>query len=117
MEERLKTFIRENSVLAEKGDFSHEYSPIVRFVHHQVVETARDCLKKSEDKLITRGYFYEMSENLERLLSEVSFPFNFLNKRIIIIIIDRMYVEKALVSLLSILYRLLSIVEVRIFIG
>lgn len=71
MEERLKTFIRENSVLAEKGDFCHEHSPIVRFVHHQVVEMARDCLKKSQDKLITRGYFYEMSENLERLLLEV----------------------------------------------
>ena len=31
---------------------------------------ARDCLQKSEDKLITSRYFYEMSENLEKLLSQ-----------------------------------------------
>lgn len=31
---------------------------------------ARDCLHKSHAKLITSRYFYEMSENLERLLSE-----------------------------------------------
>uniref|UniRef100_A0A1B6MUK8 non-specific serine/threonine protein kinase n=1 Tax=Graphocephala atropunctata TaxID=36148 RepID=A0A1B6MUK8_9HEMI len=70
MEERLNTFIKENSALAEQGNYGHECSPIVRFVHHQVVEMARDCLKKSQEKLITRGYFYEMSENLERLLLE-----------------------------------------------
>ena len=43
---------------------------IVRFVHHQTLEMARDCLQKSEDKLITSRYFYEMSENLEKLLSQ-----------------------------------------------
>lgn len=31
---------------------------------------ARDCLHKSEAKLITSQYFYELSENLERLLVE-----------------------------------------------
>jgi len=31
---------------------------------------ARDCLQKSEDKLITSRYFYEMSENLEKLLAQ-----------------------------------------------
>lgn len=31
---------------------------------------ARDCLHKSEAKLITSQYFYELSENLERLLLE-----------------------------------------------
>lgn len=72
MEDRLKTFIRENTLLVEQGDFNQPCGPIVRFVHHQVVETARDCLKKSQEKLITRGYFYEMSENLERLLLEVN---------------------------------------------
>ncbi|XP_039297809.1 microtubule-associated serine/threonine-protein kinase 3 [Nilaparvata lugens] len=64
MEERLKNFINENRSVM------HESSPIIRFVHHQVVEIARDCLSKSEEKLITRRYFYEMSENLERLLGE-----------------------------------------------
>ena len=43
---------------------------IVRFVHHQIIEMARDCLQKSQDKLITSRYFYEMSENLEKLLAE-----------------------------------------------
>jgi microtubule-associated serine/threonine kinase len=32
---------------------------------------ARDCLQKSEEKLITSRYFYEMSENLEKLLTQV----------------------------------------------
>jgi len=31
---------------------------------------ARDCLQKSQEKLITSRYFYKMSENLESLLSE-----------------------------------------------
>lgn len=39
-------------------------------MHHQVLEMARDCLHKSEAKLITAQYFYELSENLERLLLE-----------------------------------------------
>ncbi|RZF48738.1 hypothetical protein LSTR_LSTR013822 [Laodelphax striatellus] len=64
MEERLKCFITENRSAMQ------ESAPIIRFVHHQVVEIARDCLSKSEEKLITRRYFYEMSENLERLLGE-----------------------------------------------
>lgn len=45
--------------------------PIVRFVHHQVLEMARDCLHKSESKQITSRYFYDMTENLDRLLQEV----------------------------------------------
>lgn len=68
MEERLTMFINEN-----KGYISGDYrdsQPIVRFVHHQVLEMARDCLHKSHSKLITGRYFYEMSENLERLLYE-----------------------------------------------
>lgn len=68
MEERMKSFINENKHI-ESDDL--DALPIVRFVHHQVVEIARDCLKKSEEKLITRRYFYEMSESLERLLVEV----------------------------------------------
>ncbi|XP_057651068.1 microtubule-associated serine/threonine-protein kinase 3 isoform X1 [Diorhabda carinulata] len=68
MEERLGNFIEENKIL----DFGKDcdYLPIVRFVHHQVLEIARDCLHKSQTKLITSQYFHEMSENLERLLSE-----------------------------------------------
>lgn len=72
MEERLNMFIQEFEKLnLEHIEVSADAVPIVRFVNHQVLEIARDCLKKSEEKLITRGYFYEMSENLELLLAEV----------------------------------------------
>ncbi|XP_037940617.1 microtubule-associated serine/threonine-protein kinase 3 [Teleopsis dalmanni] len=68
MEERLKHFVNENKS-AVCNSF-RDSQPIVRFVHHQVLEMARDCLHKSEAKLITSRYFYEMSDNLERLLLE-----------------------------------------------
>lgn len=68
MEERLTHFINENKNAA-LGSF-RDSQPIVRFVHHQMLEMARDCLHKSHAKLITSRYFYEMSENLERLLFE-----------------------------------------------
>lgn len=69
MEERLSHFIEENKTF--DGAENCDSLPIVRFVHHQVLEMARDCLHKSQAKLITSRYFYEMSENLERLLLEV----------------------------------------------
>ncbi|KAG8238601.1 hypothetical protein J437_LFUL018447 [Ladona fulva] len=73
MEERLKGLINENKTLEGLENLeclTPECIPIIRFVHHQVLEMARDCLQKSEEKLITSRYFYEMSENLEKLLSE-----------------------------------------------
>ncbi|XP_017770613.1 PREDICTED: microtubule-associated serine/threonine-protein kinase 3 isoform X2 [Nicrophorus vespilloides] len=69
MEERLSHFINENRSMVEPGEVC-DFLPIIRFVHHQVMEVARDCLNKSQNKLITSRYFYEMSENLERLLNE-----------------------------------------------
>ena len=72
MEERLQNFIRSNETLSSAAsDIAADSVAIVRFVHHQVLEMARDCLQKSEDKLITSRYFYEMSENLEKLLIQV----------------------------------------------
>jgi microtubule-associated serine/threonine kinase len=68
MEERLKNFIESNETISTGADIEADSVAIVRFVHHQVLEMARDCLQKSEDKLITSRYFYEMSENLEKLL-------------------------------------------------
>uniref|UniRef100_A0AAG5DNK7 non-specific serine/threonine protein kinase n=1 Tax=Anopheles atroparvus TaxID=41427 RepID=A0AAG5DNK7_ANOAO len=68
MEERLSHFINENKNII--NDSARNSQPIVRFVHHQVLEMARDCLHKSHAKLITSRYFYEMSDNLERLLVE-----------------------------------------------
>lgn len=70
MEERLAHFIDDNKILEVSEDC--DFVPIVRFVHHQVLEIARDCLSKSKSKLVTSRYFYEMSENLERLLTEVN---------------------------------------------
>ena len=70
MEERLRNFILNNETLSTESEISADSIAIVRFVHHQTLEMARDCLQKSEDKLITSRYFYEMSENLEKLLSQ-----------------------------------------------
>jgi len=76
MEERLANFITNNETLTKTLQASDDVIAadsvaIVRFVHHQVLEMARDCLQKSKDKLITSRYFYEMSENLEKLLLQV----------------------------------------------
>ncbi|XP_013219463.2 microtubule-associated serine/threonine-protein kinase 2 isoform X4 [Ictidomys tridecemlineatus] len=66
MEERLAEFISSNtpdSVLPlADGALS--------FIHHQVIEMARDCLDKSQSGLITSHYFYELQENLEKLLQD-----------------------------------------------
>lgn len=73
MEEKLESFISENTSEAHCDIFnnvSQDSVPIIRFVHHQIIEMARDCLQKSQEKLITSLYFYEMTENLEILLSE-----------------------------------------------
>ncbi|XP_040263446.1 microtubule-associated serine/threonine-protein kinase 2 isoform X4 [Bufo bufo] len=90
MEERLADFINGNapdSVLP-LGD------GVLSFIHHQVIELARDCLAKSRDGLITSRYFYELQENLEKLLqdahersesSEVAFVTQLVKKLMIII--------------------------------
>ena len=80
MEERLKAFVEENANVESSeatagAEGSNEPIPadaiaIVRFVQHQVIELGRDCLQKSEQGLITSRYFYDMSDNLERLLTE-----------------------------------------------
>ena len=70
MEERLRNFILGNQNLSTEAEISADSIAIVRFVHHQTLEMARDCLQKSEDRLITSRYFYEMSENLEKLLAQ-----------------------------------------------
>uniref|UniRef100_A0A8R1EUK8 Microtubule-associated serine/threonine-protein kinase pre-PK domain-containing protein n=1 Tax=Caenorhabditis japonica TaxID=281687 RepID=A0A8R1EUK8_CAEJA len=41
-----------------------------RFLHHQIVEIAVDCLSKSKEDLITCSYFCEMSQRLEETLNE-----------------------------------------------
>lgn len=66
MEEKLTAFIR------DQLEVDHEAASdaVFRFAHHQVIEIAKDCLQKSQDKLITSKYFFEMTENLEKLLNE-----------------------------------------------
>lgn len=69
MEERLSQFIERNTSL----ETVFESDAITRFLHHQVLELARDCLDKSKDKMITTSYFYEISDSLEKLLEDVRY--------------------------------------------
>ena len=68
MEEKLQTFISEH--LLNDYHFGLDSYPVIRFVYHQIVELAKDCLHKSQSKLITSGYFHEITDNLEKLLTE-----------------------------------------------
>ncbi|XP_026894164.1 microtubule-associated serine/threonine-protein kinase 3 isoform X11 [Acinonyx jubatus] len=43
---------------------------VLGFIHHQIIELARDCLAKSGEALVTSRYFMEMQEKLERLLQD-----------------------------------------------
>uniref|UniRef100_A0A670YDE2 non-specific serine/threonine protein kinase n=1 Tax=Pseudonaja textilis TaxID=8673 RepID=A0A670YDE2_PSETE len=67
---------------------------VLSFIHHQIIELARDCLDKSREGLITSRYFYELQENLEKLLqdahersesSDVAFVTQLVKKLMIII--------------------------------
>ncbi|XP_043190178.1 microtubule-associated serine/threonine-protein kinase 3-like isoform X3 [Amphibalanus amphitrite] len=71
MEDRLQKLIEENEVTdLETEDSSPSAVAILRFVRHQVMEMVRDCLSKSQERCITSRYFYDLSENLEKLLNE-----------------------------------------------
>ncbi|XP_053558912.1 microtubule-associated serine/threonine-protein kinase 3 [Bombina bombina] len=43
---------------------------VLGFIHHQIIELARDCLDKSKGALITSRYFVELQENLEKMLED-----------------------------------------------
>ncbi|XP_067452232.1 microtubule-associated serine/threonine-protein kinase 2 isoform X6 [Thunnus thynnus] len=67
---------------------------VLSFIHHQLIELSRDCLEKSREGLITSRYFYELQENLEKLLQdahersesvEVTFVMQLVKKLMIII--------------------------------
>lgn len=68
MEEKLQQFINDHS----SYDPADSLDAVARFVHHQVIQIAEDCLIQSKRQLVTSHYFFEMSENLEKLLIEVS---------------------------------------------
>ncbi|CAJ0951417.1 unnamed protein product [Ranitomeya imitator] len=84
MEERLADFITGNapedvlphgeSVLRHAESVLPLGDGVLSFIHHQVIELARDCLGKSRDGLITSRYFYELQENLEKLLQNDIVP-------------------------------------------
>lgn len=76
MEEKLSKFISDQLEI----DNESASDAVFRFAHHQVIELAKDCLQKSKDKLITSHYFFEMSENLEKLLIEVCFEISLIQK-------------------------------------
>ncbi|KAK3508606.1 hypothetical protein QTP70_035074 [Hemibagrus guttatus] len=85
------------------ADFIHSFSPdsvlpladgVLSFIHHQIIELARDCLNKSRDDLITTVYFHELQQNLDKLLlnayersesSELTFITELVKKLLIII--------------------------------
>ncbi|XP_015277465.1 PREDICTED: microtubule-associated serine/threonine-protein kinase 2 isoform X2 [Gekko japonicus] len=90
MEERLAEFIASNT----PENVLQLADGVLSFIHHQVIELARDCLDKSREGLITSRYFYELQENLEKLLqdahersesSEVAFVTQLVKKLMIII--------------------------------
>lgn len=73
MEEKLQQFLNDHS----NYDPSDSLDAVARFVHRQVIHIAEDCLTQSQKQLITSHYFFEMSENLEKLLIEVCIKISF----------------------------------------
>lgn len=49
------------------------WTAVARFMHKQVLELARDCLEKALAGLITCRYFFELTEKLEKLVSDVRY--------------------------------------------
>ncbi|XP_060132476.1 microtubule-associated serine/threonine-protein kinase 3 isoform X2 [Zootoca vivipara] len=43
---------------------------VLGFIHHQIIELARDCLSKSQGALVTSRYFAELQEKLEKMLRD-----------------------------------------------
>lgn len=66
MEEKLQQFLTDHRDYDPAGSLD----AIARFVHHQVIQMAQDCLQQSQNQMITSHYFFEMSENLEKLLNQ-----------------------------------------------
>ncbi|KAG8196773.1 hypothetical protein JTE90_014505 [Oedothorax gibbosus] len=66
MEEKLHQFLNEN----RNYDAGDSLDAVARFVHHQVIQMAEDCLSQSQNQIISSQYFFEMSESLEKLMFE-----------------------------------------------
>ncbi|XP_074836489.1 microtubule-associated serine/threonine-protein kinase 1 [Carettochelys insculpta] len=90
MEEKLQEFV----TAFEPDSVLPLADGALSFIHHQVIELARDCLAKAREGLITSVYFYELQENMEKLLQdayerseslEVAFVTQLVKKLLIII--------------------------------
>ncbi|KAM6962435.1 microtubule-associated serine/threonine-protein kinase 2 [Aplochiton taeniatus] len=68
MEERLAVFLASSAPDKVRALSDGALS----FIHHQLIELTRDCLDKSRQGLITSRYFYELQENLEKLLQDAT---------------------------------------------
>uniref|UniRef100_A0A8C6ZPL0 non-specific serine/threonine protein kinase n=1 Tax=Nothoprocta perdicaria TaxID=30464 RepID=A0A8C6ZPL0_NOTPE len=66
MEERLQDTIRNFS----PSSILPLADGVLGFIHHQIIELARDCLAKSQGALITSRYFMELQEKLEKMLRD-----------------------------------------------
>nr|XP_054600514.1 microtubule-associated serine/threonine-protein kinase 3 isoform X1 [Nothobranchius furzeri] len=66
MEEKIQEIIRSSS----PESVLPFADGVLGFVHHQIIELARDCLEKSRLGLITCSYFCEFTDKLERLVQE-----------------------------------------------
>lgn len=60
---------RLTSEMEQEDTFS--WSSVARFAHKQVLEMARDCLEKALSGVITCRFFFELTEKLEKLVSDV----------------------------------------------
>uniref|UniRef100_A0A4W3HX87 non-specific serine/threonine protein kinase n=1 Tax=Callorhinchus milii TaxID=7868 RepID=A0A4W3HX87_CALMI len=66
MEERLQEIITSYS-----PDYTLPLADgVLGFIHHQIIELARDCLDKSLGALITSRYFLELQEKLDKMLQD-----------------------------------------------
>ncbi|XP_053153829.1 microtubule-associated serine/threonine-protein kinase 3 isoform X2 [Hemicordylus capensis] len=66
MEERLAETISS----ASPGSTLPLADGVLGFIHHQILELARDCLAKSQGALVTSRYFMELQEKLEKMLRD-----------------------------------------------
>ncbi|CAD6199737.1 unnamed protein product [Caenorhabditis auriculariae] len=74
-EEQVKMRNRRSTVLDAESFADRSLLRIIgdgatRFLHHQIVEVAADCLSRSRDDSITCSYFCEMSQRLDETLNE-----------------------------------------------
>ncbi|XP_044522287.1 microtubule-associated serine/threonine-protein kinase 3-like [Gracilinanus agilis] len=62
LQDLITTFSPSNTLALADG--------VLSFIHHQIVELARDCLAKAREDLVTSHYFLELQEKLEKMLQD-----------------------------------------------